>query len=87
MKLKKEIVLGSIDGNDFAIATGSLSRKIKGIINNNSTANYIFQLLQNEQTEDSIVENMCQKYDAPEDVIRADVKEILAQLDSLGILD
>lgn len=87
MKLKKEIVLGSIDGKDFAIATGSLSRKIKGIINNNATANYIFQLLQNEQTEDSIVEKMCQKYDAPEDVIRADVKEILAQLDSLGILD
>lgn len=87
MKLKKEIVLGSIDGKDFAIATGSLSKKFHGLINNNPTANYIFQLLQKEQTEDSIVKAMCEKYDAPEDVIRADVKEILNQLDELGILE
>ena len=34
MKLKKEIVLGNIDGQDFAIATGSLSDKFHGLINN-----------------------------------------------------
>ena len=43
MKLKKEIVLGNIDGQDFAIASGSLSDKFHGLINNNKTANYIFQ--------------------------------------------
>ncbi|MFR5875147.1 MAG: PqqD family protein [Eubacterium sp.] len=87
MKLRKEIVLGSIDGKDFAIATGSLAKKFHGLINNNPTANYIFQLLQKEQTEDSIVKAMCDKYDAPEEVIRADVKEILAQLKEMDILD
>lgn len=87
MKLKDGIVLGSIDGKDFAIATGELSNKIHGIINNNSTANFIFKLLQKEQTEDSIVETMLKKYDAEESVIRADVKEILAQLDKMGILE
>lgn len=87
MKLKKGIVLGSIDGKDFAIATGKLSKKFNGIINNNPTANYIFQLLQKEQTEDSIVKAMCEKYDAPEEVIRADVKEILSQLNEMDILE
>lgn len=87
MKLKKEIVLGSIDGKDFAIATGKLTKKFHGIINNNKTANYIFELLQKEQTEDSIVKAMCEKYDAPEDVIRNDVKEVLNQLSELGILE
>ena len=87
MKLKKEIVLGNIDGNDFAIATGRLSKKFHGMINNNKTAAYIFQLLKTEQTEDSIVEAMCEKYDAPEEVIREDVKAVLAQLDGLGILE
>jgi len=87
MKLKDEIVLGSIDGRDFAIATGSLTNQLRGIINNNSTANYIFQLLKTEQTEDSIVKAMFDKYDAPEDVIRADVKEIINQLSELGILE
>ena len=87
MKLKKEIVLGSIDGKDFAIPTGKLSKKFHGIINNNKTANYIFELLKKEQTEDSIVKAMCEKYDAPEEVIRADVREVLKKLDELGILE
>ncbi|MBQ9532246.1 MAG: PqqD family protein [Eubacterium sp.] len=87
MKLKDEIVLGSIDGKDFAIATGALSNKFKGIINNNPTANFIFQLLKTEQSEDSIVEAMLKKYDAQEDDIRADVKEIISQLSELDILE
>lgn len=87
MKLKKEIVLGSVDGNDFAIATGRLSKKLGGIINNNKTANYIFQLLEKEQTEDSLVAAMCEKYDAPEEIIRTDVREILGQMKALGILE
>lgn len=87
MKLKNEIVLGNIDGKDFAIATGKLSKKFNGIINNNPSANFIFNLLKTEQTEDSIVSAMLEKYDAPEEVIRADVKEILEKLNEIGILE
>ena len=46
MKLKKDIMLGCVDGNHFAVATGKLSKKIQGIINNNATADFIFRLLQ-----------------------------------------
>lgn len=86
MKLKKGVVLGNIDGKYFAVATGRLSKKFKGIINNNSTAAYIFELLKTDQTEDSIVAAMCAKYDAPEEEIRADVKEVLKQIKDLGIV-
>lgn len=87
MKLKDEIVLGNIDGRDFAIATGSLSQKFQGLINNNPTANFIFTLLKTEQTEDSIVQAMLEKYDAQEAVVRADVRELLAQLKAMDILE
>lgn len=87
MKLKKGIVLGNIDGQDFAIATGKLSQSVSGIINNNETANYIFKLLQKEQTVDSIVSAMTERYDASEEEIRADVIEIIAKLDEYGILE
>ena len=87
MKLKKGIVLGNIDGQDFAIATGKLSQTVSGIINNNETANYIFKLLQKEQTVDSIVSAMAERYDASEEEIRADVIEIIAKLDEFGILE
>ena len=87
MKLKKGIVLGNIDGQDFAIATGKLSQTVSGIINNNESANYIFKLLQKDQTEDSIVDAMVERYDAEESVIRADVRELLAKLDEFDILE
>ncbi len=80
-------MLGNIDGRDFAIATGELAKSFNGIINNNPSANFIFNLLKTEQTEDSIVEAMLEKYDAPEAVIRADVRELLDMIRKAGILE
>ena len=48
---------------------------------------FIFNLLKTEQTEDSIVKAMTEKYDAPEEVIRADVKEVLEIIRNAGILE
>ena len=87
MKLNKDIMLGNIDGRDFAIATGELSKTFNGIINNNPSSNFIFNLLKTEQTEDSIVQAMLEKYDAPEEVIRADVRELLDVIRKAGILE
>ncbi len=87
MKLKKGIVLGNIDGQDFAIATGKLSNELSGIINNNETANYIFTLLQKEQTVDSIVSAMTDRYDAPKEEIENDVNEFIETLNSYGVLE
>ncbi len=87
MKLKKGIVLGNIDGQDFAIATGKLTKEFQGLINNNPTANFVFKLLQKEQTEESIVDAMFEKYDAPKEQIQKDVHELLESLDKMGILE
>ena len=87
MKLKDGIVLGNIDGQNFEIATGKLSSTLSGIINNNESANYIFKLLQKEQTEESIISAMQERYDAPEDEIAADVREFISTLDSYGVLE
>ncbi|MBO5494143.1 MAG: PqqD family protein [Eubacterium sp.] len=87
MKLIKGMVTNTIDGENFAIATGKATKTFKGIIKNNSTAAYIFELLKTEQTEDSIVAAMLEKYDAPEDVIRADVREILDLLKEKKLIE
>ncbi len=87
MKLKEEIVTGNIDGRDFAVATGKLSGKFNCIMNNNPTAAFIFNLLKTEQTEESIVKAMLEKYDADENEIRADVREFIEKLSNMGILE
>ncbi len=87
MKLKEGIVLGNVDGENFAIATGKAMKNFNGVIHNNKTAAYIFELLQTEQTEDSIVEAMLEKYDVDEATVREDVRRIINIIKDAGVLD
>lgn len=87
MKLKEGIVLGNVDGENFAIATGKAMKNFNGVIHNNKTGAYIFELLQTEQTEDSIVEAMLEKYDVDEATVREDVRRIINIIKDAGVLD
>lgn len=87
MKLKKGIVTNSIDGESFAIATGKAAKEFNGLVKNNETAAYIFELLKKDQTEDSIVSAMLEKYDVEEVVVRKDVRELLDLLKSKNLIE
>lgn len=87
MKLKNGIVTNSIDGENFAIATGEAAKEFNGLVKNNPTAAFIFELLKTEQTEDSIVAAMLEKYEVDEPTVRADVKELLALLKSKNLIE
>ena len=87
MKLKDGMVLGHVDGEDFAIATGKAMKHFNGVIHNNPAAAFLFELLQTEQTEDSLVAALTEKYDVDADTARADVREMLDTLRAAGVLD
>ena len=87
MKLKEGIVTNKIDGENFAIATGKATLTFNGLIKNNPSAAFIFELLKKEQTEDSIVEAMLKKYDVDEATVRADVKELIELLKTKNLIE
>lgn len=87
MKLKEGFVTNSIDGESFAVATGKAAKTFNGLIKNNSTSAFIFELLKTEQTEDSIVTAMLERYEADEETVRADVKELIELLRSKNIIE
>ena len=87
MKLKNGIVTNSIDGESFAIATGDAAKEFNGLIKNNPTAALIYELLKTEQTEDSIVDAMLEKYEVDEPTVRADVKELIDLLKSKNLIE
>lgn len=87
MKLKDGIVTNSIDGESFAIATGKAARDFNGLVKNNPSAAFIFELLKTEQTEDSIVNAMLEKYEVDESTVREDVRELLAILRSKNLIE
>ena len=87
MKLKNGIVTNSIDGESFAIATGEAAKEFNGLVKNNPSAAFIFELLKTEQTEDSIVSAMLEKYEVDEQTVRADVQELLSLLKSKNLIE
>lgn len=87
MRLKEGFILHEVGEEHMAVATGEAAKSFNGIIRNNETAAYIFELLQKETTEEAIVAAMCQRYDADESVIAADVARIIAKVREAGLLN
>lgn len=87
MKLKKGLILHDVGTEHMAVAVGEASKEFNGLIRNNETAHFIFQLLLKDITMDEIVKSLCQQYDAPKDVIRQDAEELIAKLRKEGLLD
>lgn len=87
MRLKSGFILHDIGNEHMAVATGEAAENFNGLVRNNETASYIFQLLQDEITEEAIVEAMCERYDASREVIAKDVASILEQIRKAGFLN
>ena len=58
-----------------------------GMVRSNSTAAEIIELLKNEITFEQIVDKMFEKYDAPREVLSADVKKVIDALRGIGAID
>ena len=84
MKLKSTFLSQDIDDTRFLVPVGG--EAFSGIAKGNSSAAFIMDCLKNDTTEEQIVDAMCIKYDAPRNVIAADVKEILEKLRSIGAI-
>ena len=85
MKLKPDFITQMIDDTQFLVPLGG--EAFQGIVRSNKTAAFIVDCLKEDTTEDAIVDKMCAQYDAPREVIAADVKEILATLRSIHAIE
>lgn len=87
MKLKEGLILHDTGGEHMVVATGEAGNNFNGLIRNNDTAHFIYRQLLGETTEEKIVDAMLEKYDAPREVIAADVHRIITQIREAGLLD
>lgn len=87
MKLKSGFILQDIDGEHLAVATGEAAEHFSGLIRNNDTADFIYRLLERDQTEASLVEAVCETYDAPRDRVEEDVRRLVSQMRQAGLLE
>ncbi len=85
MKIKSTFIRHDSDDETMLIPTGNES--FSGLVRGNKTMGAIIDLLAEDTTEDAVVKAMMDKYDAPEDKIRADVCKVIESLKQVGALD
>ena len=85
MKLKPTFLKQTIDGTSFLVATDRDAPN--GLIKGNAVAGRIFDLLQEETTQEAIVDALYAEYEAPRERIAADVARVIETLRGAGAIE
>ncbi|MBR3971313.1 MAG: PqqD family protein [Ruminococcus sp.] len=86
MRLTDGFIVRDIAGETVAIPSGAAAGKLSGLIALNDSGKDLFELLQTEQTVDSLTGALLAKYDIDEATARADVLEFLDIFRRSGVL-
>lgn len=87
MKLNYKFITQQVPEGFIAVATDEDAEKFQGIVRLNGVGMEIFQMLSTDQTEDSIIEALRQKYRDDENKIPASVHRFVEYLRSEGVLE
>lgn len=86
MKTNPNYEVRNIGGIDIIVPIGG-NMSLSGVITLNESALFIWNALKEDLTFDELVEKVCAEYDAPVEVISADVKEIIEKFTENNLLD
>lgn len=86
MRIVPGFVVRQIAGETIAIPAGPAARQLSGLLALNGSGKLLFDLLQSEQTEQSLVQALLDHYEIDAATAQADVTEFLQTLRSNGVL-
>ena len=86
MQIVSGFILREVAGETIAIPTGEAATELSGLISLNGSGRLLFELLQQDQTVDQLVEAVLREYEIDEATARSDVLEYLAPLLESGIV-
>lgn len=70
----------------IAVPTGDAGKVFSGIISLNEIGRFLFDVLRQEQTEETLVQAVLDEYEVDAGTARADVREFTERLRSAGLL-
>ena len=85
MKLNEKFICHQIDGQTVIVPTAGAD--FHGLIQGNKTLSAIAECLQNDTTEEEIVDTLCARFDGKREDIEADIHEAIRQLREIGAID
>lgn len=86
MKRNEDFLLRDVAGSLVIVPVGAAVTAFPGMITLNATAAFLWELLETEQTVDSLVAGLMDRYEVDADRARADVLAFLERLQPTGAL-
>lgn len=86
MRIVPGFVVRQIVGETVAIPSGAAARQLSGLLSLNGSGRLLFDLLQTEQTRESLVSALLDTYEIDTATAEADVAEFLQYLRQIGVL-
>ena len=87
MKIKQGFITKKVAGDVIVIPAEQALVDFKAVITLNESGAFLWELLKEEQTKESLLENMLKEYDADKDLVLADIEEFLKVLEDKGLLE
>lgn len=87
MKACGEMLLREVVGEYVLVPFGETALRIHGMVCLSQSGALLWQALQQEQTQETLVERILEEYDTDPETARRDVEEFLDQLRQLQLLD
>lgn len=86
MRLMEGFCVRNVVGEFIAVPTGDAAAKLSGLVALSGSGKLLFELLQTEQTEQSLLEAILREYEIDEDTALADIREYLDAARRHGLL-
>ena len=86
MKIKGELILREIAGEHILIPTGASALEIKGMISLSESGVLLWERLQNECSEEELIDAVLDAYDIDRETAALDVRSFLDRLRELNLL-
>lgn len=87
MKRSQNFLMRTVAGKQVIVPVGKAATAFPGMITVNGVGAYIWQLLEQEQTLDALVDALESKYEADRQTILADTQSFLEKLRSTGAIE
>ena len=87
MQIVNGFCIRKILDETVAVPTQEAAHRLSGLVSMNETGEFLFQLLQTEQTKESLVEAMLANYEIDEETATADVEDFVKILQENDLLE
>lgn len=87
MKIKEGYILREVAGSYVVLPLGDATIDFNGMASLNETGSFLFEKMQQEITEEELVNALLERYEIDEETAKTDVNNFVNKLKGAGIIE